>query len=213
MKAILVDDERLARNKLKILLTDYPQVEIVGEADNGFDALGIIKRSKPDVVLMDVEMPGINGIEVAQDLRESGITVKILALSAYDDEAYIEGLLNAGASGYLTKEEANERIVEAVRGVARGEDGWLSRRISAKLMRRGLAGDRDPLTDLSAREVDVVRLLAKGLTNGQMAVDLGIAERTVRFHLHNIYDKLGLRGRGEAIVWAVNQGEKVANRN
>jgi DNA-binding NarL/FixJ family response regulator len=126
---------------------------------------------------------------------------------------YIEGLLNAGSAGYLTKEEANERIVEAVRGVARGQDGWLSRRISAKLMRRSMGGNRDPLTDLSAREIDVVRLLAKGLTNGQMAIELGIAERTVRFHLHNIYDKIGLRGRGEAIVWAVQQGLKIANRN
>jgi DNA-binding CsgD family transcriptional regulator len=89
--------------------------------------------------------------------------------------------------------------------VANGEDGWMSRRVTAKIMRQRASGDRDPLTDLSDREIDVVRLLAQGLTNGQMALSLGIAERTIRFHLHNIYDKIGLRGRGEAIVWAVKQ--------
>jgi DNA-binding NarL/FixJ family response regulator len=133
--------------------------------------------------------------------------VKILALSAYDDDHYVNGLLAYGAEGYLTKEEASHSIVDAVRGVAEGKVGWFSRRVMAKFINRRRAGlPDDPLSELTDREADVLRMLARGATNALMAAELGIAERTVRFHLHNVYDKLNLRGRGEAIVWAVKNG-------
>jgi DNA-binding NarL/FixJ family response regulator len=205
IRVVLVDDHPVVRSGIRGLLEQADDILVVGEANDGEEALRLLERLTADVILLDVEMPRMNGIEMAKQLQENAAQIKILALSAYDDEAYIDGLLTSGAAGYLTKEEALHRIVEAVRGVANGEDGWMSRRVTAKIMRQRASGDRDPLTDLSDREIDVVRLLAQGLTNGQMALSLGIAERTVRFHLHNIYDKVGLRGRGEAIVWAVGQ--------
>lgn len=207
IRVLLVDDHPVVRSGIRTLLSQARDIVVVGESGDGLHAVKAITDLEPDVVLLDMEMPGISGVEVARQIRERDLPVKILALSAYDDERYIEGLLETGASGYLTKEEPPEAIIGAVRGVARGEEGWLSRRVTAKVVRQTRSGLRaNQAETLSPREIDVLRLLAQGGTNGQMATDLGIAERTVRFHLHNIYDKLGLKGRGEAIVWAVRNG-------
>jgi DNA-binding NarL/FixJ family response regulator len=203
---VLTDDHPIVRSGIRALLDKAGDIRVIGEASDGRQALQLVEDLRPDVLLLDMEMPGVSGIDVARQLKAVNSPAKILALSAYDDERYIEGLLSVGAAGYLTKDEANETIIQAVRGVARGEEGWLSRRVTAKVVRsRHLSAD-DPLAILSERELDIARLLALGYTNGQMAVELSIAERTVRFHLHNIYDKIGLNGRGEAIAWAVRQG-------
>lgn len=206
IRVVLTDDHPIVRSGIRALLDKAGDIRVIGEASDGREALQLVEDLRPDVLLLDMEMPGVSGIDVARQLKAVNSPAKILALSAYDDERYIEGLLSAGAAGYLTKDEANETIIQAVRGVARGEEGWLSRRVTAKVVRsRHLSAD-DPMALLSERELDIARLLALGYTNGQMAVELSIAERTVRFHLHNIYDKIGLNGRGEAIAWAVRQG-------
>lgn len=201
IRVLLADDHPIVRSGIRALLERASDIEVVGEALDGDQVLALVGELAPDVLLLDMQMPGMNGVEVARQLQEAATQVRILALSAYDDERYIEGLLNCGAAGYLTKEEALDTIVEAVRGVARGEEGWLSRSVTAKVVRNRRAGN-----ELSERERDVLRMLAKGRSNGQIALELGIAERTVRFHLHNIYDKLNLSGRGEVIAWAVRKG-------
>ena len=172
IRVVLVDDHPVVRSGIRGLLEQADDINVVGEASTGEEAISLLENMAVDVILLDVEMPGMNGIEVAKHLTEIGASAKVLALSAYDEEAYIDGLLTSGAAGYLTKEEALHRIVEAVRGVAHGEDGWMSRRVTAKIIRQRASGDRDPLTDLSEREIDVVRLLAQGMTNGQMALSL-----------------------------------------
>jgi DNA-binding NarL/FixJ family response regulator len=206
IRVLIADDHPLVRSGLRTILERSNQIRVVGEADDGLQTLKLISDLDPDILLLDMEMPGLNGLDVIRELQDRK-SIRILALSAYDDDHYILGVLASGAFGYLTKDEAPNTIVEAVRGVAAGKEGWLSRRVTAKLVNRRRAGlPDDPLSELTIREADVLRLLARGSTNAQMAAELGIAERTVRFHLHNLYDKLNLRGRGEAIVWAVKNG-------
>jgi DNA-binding NarL/FixJ family response regulator len=206
IRVVIADDHPIVRNGLRAILDRSNLIRVVGEAEDGLQTLKLVDDLDPDVLLLDMEMPGLNGLDVTKQLQGRN-QVKILALSAYDDDHYVNGLLAYGAEGYLTKEEASHAIVDAVRGVAEGKVGWFSRRVMAKFINRRRAGlPDDPLSELTDREADVLRMLARGATNALMAAELGIAERTVRFHLHNVYDKLNLRGRGEAIVWAVKNG-------
>ncbi len=205
IRALLIDDHPIVRSGIRMLLEQAPDIQVVGEADTGQHALELVRQLKPDVVLLDVEMPGKSGLDVARELHEAQLPVRILALSAYDDEQYILSLLASGAAGYLTKEEALDTIIEAVRGVARGEEGWLSRRAAARIAQATRHAARSPI-DLTRRESDVLDLLVKGRSNSQIAAELHVTERTVRFHLTNIYEKLNVSSRSEAISWAFTHG-------
>lgn len=132
-RVVLADDHAAVRLGIRIILERAPDIAVVGEASDGFQALRLVEDLMPDVLLLDMEMPGLKGVEVAQRLKAVGSPVRILALSSYDDKQYILGLLATGALGYLVKEEAPEKIVAAVRGVARGERGWISQRIAAQI--------------------------------------------------------------------------------
>ena len=132
-RIILADDNAEVRSGIRLLLKVAPDLKIVGEARNGLEALRLVEELTPDVLLLDMEMPGLNGIEVTRRLRDQDSAVHILALSGHDDKQYIMGSLASGASGYLIKEEAPEIIVDAIRGVARGEQGWVSRSVAPKL--------------------------------------------------------------------------------
>lgn len=203
IRVLLIDDHDMVRAGLRMLLEQRDDMVVVGDVNHGNNALQLVEQLKPDVLLLDMEMPGTKGVEVAAQLQEAGADVKVLALSAHDDEEYIQGVLCHGAAGYLTKEEAIDEVVDAVRGVARGEEGWMSRRAVARMAvivrREGCQVDFN-FTD---REEDVLRLLMKGGTNKEMAKQLMVTERTVRFHLTNIYDKLGVTSRSEAASWAL----------
>ncbi len=131
IRIMLADDHPVARAGIRKFLNKATDIEIIAEADNGIEALELAKRLVPDVLLLDIELPGVKGLEIAKELQASNSPVKILVLSTYDDKQFIFGLLGNGAAGYLTKEEVPETIVEAVRGVARGEKGWVSRRVAA----------------------------------------------------------------------------------
>lgn len=205
IRVVLADDHPVVREGLRNLLERAPDITVVAEAGDGQEALRLAEELTPDVLLLDIEMPGMTGVEVARRLRAAGSPVRVLALGAYDDELYIFGLLEAGAAGYLLKDEAIEAIVAAVRGgVAGGEEGFFSRRVAGKIVRRRQEGKEScPLTE---REQEVLRLLAKGWSNARIAQELAISERTVRYHLQNIYNKIGVSTRGEAIVWAVREG-------
>ncbi len=207
IRVILIDDHPIVRSGVRMLLEQAPDIAVIGEADHGNNALDLLRRLQPDVLLLDMEMPGKSGLEVAREVQESGLPVRVLALSAYDDEQYIMNLLSNGAAGYLTKEEALTTIIDAVRGVARGEEGWLSRRAVARVT----ATTRRPkanAVELTPREGEVVELLVKGWTNQRIANALDLSERTVRFHLSNIYSKANVNSRAEAVSWALTQHEE-----
>ena len=203
----MIDDHPIVRSGIRMLLEQSGDIDVVSEAERGDDAVGLIKRLKPDVLLLDMEMPGKSGVEVAHDVEAAGLPVRVLALSAHDDEEYIMNLLANGAAGYLTKEEALDTIIDAIHGVANGEEGWLSRRAAARMATMTRKKQRD-LIDLADREEEVLKLVAEGWTNNRIATELTLSERTVRFHLTNIYDKLSIASRAEAISWAIKRGKK-----
>ena len=207
VRVLRIDDHPIVRSGIRTLLEQSGDIDVVGEAERGDDAVGLIKRLKPDVLLLDMEMPGKSGVEVAHDVEAAGLPVRVLALSAHDDEEYIMNLLANGAAGYLTKEEALDTIIDAIHGVANGEEGWLSRRAAARMATMTRKKQRD-LIDLTDREEEVLKLVAEGWTNNRIATELTLSERTVRFHLTNIYDKLGVASRAEAISWAIKRGKK-----
>ena len=202
---ILADDHPIVRAGIRNLLEQAPDIVVIGEASDGKEALRMVEELKPDVLLLDMEMPGISGAEVAHELMASGSTVHILALSAHDDKEYIQELLANGASGYLVKEEVPNAIVEAVRGVSRGERGWLSRRIAAQMSAWMQEGEQDR-KGLTTREVEVLQAVVAGKTNQEIGLALGISEKTVEKHLEGVFSKLQVASRVEAAVRAVREG-------
>jgi two-component system response regulator DegU len=205
IRVVLAEDHPVVREGIRALLERAPDLVVVAEASDGQEALRLIDEMTPDVLLLDMEMPGVTGVEVARRLHANGSPVRILALSSHNDDQYILGLLEAGAAGYLLKEEAPEAIVAAVRGAAQGEAGWLSQSVAQKVMRHlhGAAEETCPLTE---REMDVLQLLAKGWTNARIAKELTISERTVGFHVGNLLQKMQADSRTEVVVTAINKG-------
>lgn len=205
IRILLADDHPVVRSGIRSLLEKAGDLEVVAEAATGAEALALTQSSRPDVVLLDMELPDIDGTLVAEQLHQQHPGVKILALSAHDDTVYIRGLLELGAAGYLMKDEAPETILEAVRGVARGDKGWVSRRISAQMSAWVQAGKTDGLK-LSIREEEVLRRVAQGKTNQAIAAELGISEKTVEKYMGAIFAKLNVTSRVEAAVLAVREG-------
>jgi DNA-binding NarL/FixJ family response regulator len=205
IRVILADDHPVVRTGIRTLLQQADDILVVAETGNGSEVFTLVEQLAPDVLLLDMEMPGLSGVEVAMRLKEQGAPVRVLALSAYDDEEYIRNLLLHGAAGYLTKEEATEIIIDAVRGVARGEQGWFSRRAIAQLSAL-TRQESKPVKDLSNRERDVLRLVAAGKTNIEIGHVLGISEKTVEKHMGAVFTKLQVSSRVEAAVLAVQQG-------
>ncbi|MEJ2706028.1 MAG: response regulator transcription factor [Anaerolineales bacterium] len=205
-RVLLVDDHPVVRAGIRNLLERAPDIKIVGEASDGEEALKMVEELNPDVMLLDMEMPGINGSEVAQQLQKAKSPVRILALSAHDDKQYIQELLSNGAAGYLIKEEVPEAIVEAVRGVSRGEQGWVSRRIAAKMTTWMREDSHEEHMGLTSREVQVLQAVVGGKTNQEIGLELGISEKTVEKHLEGVFNKLGVASRVEAAVHAVREG-------
>ena len=202
IRVLLADDHPALRLGLRVLLERALDIELVGEAESGDAALELVETLQPDVAVLDCELPAMDGNEVAAAIRQRGWPVRVLALSAYDSERYVWGMLDAGAVGYLLKDEAPETIVAAVRAVARGE-GYFSPPVAIK-MAAWARGERPGR--LTEREVEVLRLVAEGLSNKEIAYRLTVTERTVQFHVSNILEKLGAASRVEAAVWAKDHG-------
>ncbi len=202
IRVLLADDHPTLRMGIRALLDQAPDVEVVAETGDGEEALALIEALEPDVAVLDCRLPGLSGVEVAQEITRRGLPVRVLALSAYDYEQYVEGMLAAGAVGYLLKEEAPGVILAAVRGAARGE-GYFSPKVAARA-EAWTRGER--LAGLTEREMEVLRLVARGETNVSIAQELGISEKTVEKHLTAIFTKLGVASRVDAAVWAVQAG-------
>jgi DNA-binding NarL/FixJ family response regulator len=199
-----VDDHPIVRKGIRNLLDPATGISVVGEASNGAEALQMIKDLKPEVVLLDMKLPDMSGIDVIKKIYEGKLASRVLGLSSYDDRQFISQLLNYGASGYLLKEEVPEDIIEAVRGVAHGEAGWVSRKVAA-LLSEILLKEKEGGTELTSRELEVLRLVVEGKTNDQIGMELGISVKTVENHLHAIFRKMGVISRVEAAVMAVRE--------
>ncbi len=199
---LIADDHPIVCRGIRNLLDPAEGVKVVGEAHSGAETLQLVESLQPDVVLLDVELSDMSGIDVIRKLNENKIHSRILGLSSYDDREFISQLLSLGASGYLLKDEIPEQIIEAVRGVARGETGWVSRRVAAKLSQI-LQKDQESGPELTHRELEVLRLVVQAKTNGEIGALLGISEKTVEKHLDTIFRKLGVASRVEAAVLAV----------
>lgn len=186
-------------------MNSLPDVHVVGEAHDGIEAVRMALEHRPDVMLLDMEMPGLSGLRVAQRLSIEAPQIAVIILTAYADEDYVYGALQHGAAGFLIKEEPLSSIVEAVRGAARGETGWLSRRVAA-LPRSPSKGRFSLYHTLSDREREVARLIALGHSNEEIGEMVNITESTVKKHANNVYSKLGLINRAQCVAWMWKHG-------
>ncbi|MEA3396421.1 MAG: response regulator transcription factor [Chloroflexota bacterium] len=205
IRVLLADDHPAVRAGIRGALERAADMEVVGEAGDGEEALRLIEELRPDVALLDCRLPGREGAEVAAALREQGLPTRVLALSAYKEDKYVYGMLQAGAMGYLLKDEPLETVVAAVRAVAGGEQ-WYSQPVLAKVTAWACGEVKEGVCPLTERELDVLRLLAQGYTNMRIAKELSIVERTVGFHVSNILKKLEVTSRVEAAMWAKEHG-------
>jgi DNA-binding NarL/FixJ family response regulator len=200
IKIVLADDHPMMRSGLKAIISEAKDLVVIGEAGNGEDALSLTLTLKPDVLVLDVEMPKKTGIEVAQMLKNQKNPVKILILSGYNDEQYIIGLMELGVSGYLLKEEAGDVIQETIRAVASGGEGFMSRSVALSILSHQRKQDALPV--FTDRETKVFKRIAKGLENEQIAEELSVSVHTVKNHISAIYSKINVTTRAQAVAWA-----------
>ena len=214
LRVMIVDDHELARESLKYMFSDAPGIEIVGEAENGLAALAACARLRPDLVLMDVRMPEMDGLTATRELKKKHPRTSVLMLTMHDNPDYLLEALKAGASGYVLKDAAEEDVVSAVRQVRDGESP-LDPKLAARLLRRmatgegGRRGERrtQPLAQpLTSREVEVLGFLKLGRTNRQIAEELYISVGTVKNHVEHIIQKLGVSDRTQAVVRSLEMG-------
>ena len=209
LRIFLADDHTVMREGLKSLVNAQADMDVVGEADNGRTALQRVRELQPDVVIMDVSMPELNGIKVTEHLKRTCQKIKVLVLTAHDESGYLRQLLQVGASGYVLKKAAAEELINAIRAVAAG-GVYLDPTLAGKVV-GGYVGSRrlkgaPQSHDLSEREAEVLRLVAWGYTNKEIGSYLTISVKTVETHKANILEKLDLRSRVEMVRYALRQG-------
>ncbi|GAA0382238.1 response regulator transcription factor [Streptomyces olivoreticuli] len=213
IRVLIADDQMMVRQGFTVLLNAEPGIEVVGQAVDGLDAVAKVAELAPDVVLMDIRMPGLGGIEATRRITgPDGAAVKVLVLTTFDLDEYVYEALRAGASGFLLKDASAAELAQAVRVVAAG-DALLAPNITKRLIAefsRMTGTPRAPLKDrvggLTERETEVLSLVAQGLSNGEIAERLVVAEQTVKTHVSRILVKLGLRDRTQATVFAYESG-------
>ncbi|MFJ8718148.1 response regulator [Streptomyces violaceus] len=212
IRVLIVDDQAMVRQGFTVLLGIQPDIEVVGEAREGREAVAKAAETAPDVVLMDIRMPGVGGIEATELITAAHPDIKVLVLTTFDLDEYVYDALRAGASGFLLKDASSEQLAEAVRVVAAGEAllaPVITRKLIAEFSRlddRPRAPLKERIGDLTERETEVLALIAQGLSNGEIARHLFVAEQTVKTHVGRILVKLGLRDRTQAAVFAYESG-------
>jgi DNA-binding NarL/FixJ family response regulator len=208
---LVVDDQELMRMGLKMVLGAHPDIEVIGEAENGALAVSRAKELRPDVVLMDVRMPVVDGVTATGRIVDAGDGCRVLVMTTFDLDEYALGALRAGASGFLLKDTPPEDLISAIRSVAAG-DAVVSPKVTKRLLDRLIADDtggtRDPgvLEVLTAREREVLEQIAAGRSNAEIAGELYLSEATVKTHVGRVLTKLGLRDRVQAVVLAYETG-------
>ncbi|MEZ0396665.1 MAG: response regulator transcription factor [Anaerolineales bacterium] len=206
IRVLLADDHHIVRAGIRQLLESAEDIEVIAEAGDGLEAQALIQRHKPDVAVLDIQMPKASGIEVTRWVRAHLPEVGVLILTAYDDDPYVMAVLQAGANGYVLKTASLEDLIRAVRDVHEGKsvlDPRLTQRLMAQWFKRSAPLPVEPLTE---RELEVLRLAARGYTNKAIGVQLGISDRTVQGHLAHIFVKLQASSRTEAVMRAVSLG-------
>lgn len=214
IRLVLADDHAMVRAGTRELLEQQSDIEIVGEASNGAEAVQLAQELQPDVVVMDVRMPGMSGVEATRRIKADFPDIKVLVLTAHDDDEYVFALLQAGANGYMMKTAEIDELVKAIRTVAAGQS-MLAPTIAGKVVAQFTSGKPVPeprptaehhYEGLTQRELDILTLVGQGLSNKQIGKKLFISDRTVQAHLSNIFSKLGVSSRTEAVMYAVRKG-------
>jgi len=212
IKVALVDDQAMVRAGLRMILESEPDIEVCGEAADGADALELVRRTEPDVVLMDIRMPDVDGITATREVLAACPTVHVVILTTFDDDEHVYEALRAGASGFLLKSADGDALVSAVRTVATG-DALLAPAVTRRVIEQFVSTPQsrpepqaDAIGDLSDREVEVLQLMARGLSNTEIAAELFVSGTTVKTHVSHILTKLGVRDRVQAVVEAYESG-------
>jgi DNA-binding NarL/FixJ family response regulator len=207
VRVLIADDQTLFRSGLAKLLNEDPRVEVVGQAFDGADAAKQAGKLKPDVVLMDLKMPNVDGIEATRQIIEADPTIKVLILTTFETDNHVIQALKVGASGYVLKDSSAEAITSSIVAVMSGEKVMASAVANRVLeMLTGTTTPKEFYDGLTNREIEILKLLANGMANKQIAYRLKISEKTVRNHVSNTYEKLGIYDRSQAVLYAVKKG-------
>jgi DNA-binding NarL/FixJ family response regulator len=205
----LVDDHPIVRQGLRNLLESIPEFRVVGEAGDGLQALEMVEKVQPQVLVIDVMMPGLTGIEVTQRVKRQWPATKVIILSMQNNEAYVVSALKSGASGYILKDTGPEELVDAIRTVVKGER-YLSKQLSERLINAYVSkvdeAEVDPYDTLTNREKEILHLVAEGYTNNEIAERLFISPRTAELHRSNVINKLGLKNQVDLVRFAIKRG-------
>jgi DNA-binding NarL/FixJ family response regulator len=211
MKVIICDDQAIVRDGLAMLLKLEPDIQVVGAAEDGATAVEMVERYKPDLVLMDLKMPILNGVEAARQIRTRYPEVKVLVLTTYNDDEWVFDAIQAGASGYLLKDTPRDDLVKAIRGTVNGRtyvDPAIAGKVLDQVSSHPIQESTLFTSKLTEREVEVLRLIAKGLSNSDISERLYLSEGTIRNHVSAILSKLGVSDRTQAAVIAIQHGLK-----
>ena len=206
---LIADDQAMIRSGLRLILESEPDMSVVGEAENGEQAVTIAAREKPDLVLMDVRMPLMDGLEATARITEAGDGPRVIVLTTFDLDEYIYGALRAGASGFLLKDAEGDRLIDAVRVIASGDAiiaPSVTKRLISEFAGRPETTEVRGLEGLTERETEVLELMARGLSNAEIAEELFVSETTVKTHVSHILTKLHLRDRVQAVIAAYESG-------
>jgi DNA-binding NarL/FixJ family response regulator len=216
----IADDQAIVRAGLAVILEAAGDIEVVGQAEDGHEAVDLVRRLRPDVVCMDIRMPGLDGISATRTITaDPANTTNVLVVTTFDLDDYVFGALEAGAAGFLLKGADEQTLLGSIRSVARGDgtlDQRLTRRVLAEFARRTTAAPDAPAplpVPLTARELEILTLLSDGLSNQEIAERLFIEQTTVKYHLAGILTKTGARDRLQAVVWAFRNGVASPGRN